>query len=341
LRNALLLALACIAGLLTKAFFVPITLAAMAYAAVVVSRRVGWPKATLRMAVLSAIIALGSGWWFALYAARYGTPLGSHETWMAAQRASFAGDALTPLAFALALLRSVAAFLATFLWCGTWSWVRRPDWHYLLMLPLAIACLWGAWRGWRNAATGLRLPVLALALLVPVLCGLASHIVLRVRVNGIGDGTPGYYLFVAWPLVGVLLSGVWNCLSSRHGRWLVASALLSATVMEGSGLWFCAQVYAGIIEKTGPTTFGMGAALPTPANIGLVIQRLDLLCFPRVSLACLLPALLIKLGLWHAFALAVLRECYSTRTSQTRAWSRPLVAVTTTRSPENVCPSNS
>lgn len=303
-RDLALLGTACICGLLTKAFFVPITAATILYVAVSGARRDGWRRASCQSIALMVFIALGAGWWFALYAARYGTPLGSHETWMAAQQSSFAGDALPPAAFVFAMLRSAAACGATFLWCGTWSWVRRPDWHYLLMLPLVLLCLSGAWRGLRQKThhDSRRLQIIALVLVVPFLCGLASHIVLRVRVNGIGAGTPGYYLFFAWPLVGVLLSGFWNCFDSRRGRCLGALALLSATLMEWSGVWFCLQVYAGIITKTGYTTFGVGGILPTSENIALVVERLELLCFPRAALFILILGLFVKTTLWIAVA---------------------------------------
>jgi hypothetical protein len=325
-RDHIWLAIACACGLLTKAFFVPVTAGAVLYLAVSGVRRRGWQKTSLQCALAFLLIGLIAGWWFALFAARYGAPLGSLETWQAARQGAFPGGELAPAAFVRATMRGAAAFVATFLWSGTWSWVRRPDGHYLAMLPLLLLWLYGTWRSWRERPDRdmRRLLVVALLLLTPLLCGFASHIVLRVRMTGVGSGTAGYYLFFAWPLVGVLLAGFWSCFQTRSGRWLAAIALASAVGMEWSGLWFCAQVYAGIIEKTGHTPFGLGGALPTSGNLALVAERLDLLCFPRTAILYLALALLIKIALWIGLARLVgaIPQSRSTDARPGRSWGR-------------------
>ncbi|MCH7687199.1 MAG: hypothetical protein IH899_11040, partial [Planctomycetes bacterium] len=104
--------------------------------------------------------------------------------------------------------------------------------------------------------------------------------------TGIGSGTGGYYLFFAWPLVGIGFAGIWSLGTGRWRRLVLTCAVTAAVLFEAGGLWFSAQVYAGFIEKVGTTKIGEGGMAFSLENLLELHQRLGYLGFPTLALAC-------------------------------------------------------
>lgn len=338
LKDHAVLTLGCTCGLLTKAFFVPVTVAAMGYVAWYQIRRQGWRAAWLRLAMMLLVIGVGAGWWFALFAARYGSPLGSGETVLASQVSDQAWR-LSPGAFMYELLRGAYGFVITFLWSGSWSWLRRPNWHYAALLPLVVLGLVGTVQSLRvrHGSSCRQLLAIALTVLLPVLAGFALHVLLRVRLTGMGAGTGGHYLFFAWPALGVLLAGFWDWFRGR-GRWLGAIALVAATAVEWSGIWLCLELYAGMLEKTATSPFSIGGTLPTVGALQLVFERLDLLCFPRTALALLTASLVVRVMVWVQLASVQSRifpDGITAKESQPRTAPFPVVSLRSTSTTAN------
>jgi len=315
LRDFVALGSAMGCGLLTKAFFVPVgagVVACLAWLALT-CRPLSHAGFAVRLwrwmlpaGVALTIAVLLAGGWFALCAQRYGMALVSADQYAWAHAAGPPrGAALSWGQAGRAMLRAVAAFGATALWSGTWSWVQRPLWHYGLMLPWLLLALWawlGGWRrsvdpGPRPADTGRRQMELTAALiLAPMLAAMLYFLALKVRFTGVGSGVGGYYLFVAWPLLGLMAGRALDVPPTRLARWLLAAAVAAAVAFELQGLWFEAQVYAGVVQKLGNVKTGVGQLAPTPANVWLVFQRLREIALPGWACACLAAALALKLA---------------------------------------------
>ena len=282
LRDDVVLAVLCGLGLLTKAWFLPVTAGVVCFR--IVSEYVDPPPkehvSRVRVFLILIPFAMASAW-FAMFYNRYGMLLGSEESWTLAHGPRLA-DTLSTWSLVLATLRSVAVFVATFLWSGTWSWVHRPYWQYVAMVPLLLLAargLGGRLLSWRGLSDGeKRLNWLAAAVLIPVLAGFAAHIWLRVSHTGIGTGTGGYYLFFAWPVVGIAMSELWTARKSYI--WL---AVIAALLFEATGLWFTIQVYAGFIQKTGELPIGVGGIPISWAKVAELHNRLRLLAFPSLA----------------------------------------------------------
>ena len=189
------------AGLLTKAFFLPITVgvgALLAVAAARGSRR--WPVAALAP-VLAILIG---GAWYLAKLRMTGSFTGSadlielqaHGGLLHGLRAHFS---------AWQYLRGIGGIVAGFCWAGTWSFVQPSRLYWVPMMALAVLppalYVWRA-RRWTLAALT---PVFFVA---PVLAGLLYHQLAMVAETGAGNGTPGWYLHMfAGPLACVLVLG--------------------------------------------------------------------------------------------------------------------------------------
>ena len=302
------LALGC--GLLTKAFFVPVGAGAAAFLAWSAYGRdrtdrpgrgpsdpASWRHIAACLTIAVGVPLLLSAPWFLMFWHRYGMLLGSSETFHFSRLPAAPGDSLGVMAFAREALRDVAAFGKTFLWCGTWSWIKRPYWAYALMAPLLLLAVAGLARR-RNRPTepaARQVLLTAAFLLLPVLAGFVYHVYLRVRWTGVGSGTSGYYLFFAWPAVGVLLGQALETRGSPRAKALLVAALGLALAFELSGLWFSAEVFTGIVRTASDSKMGIGGLFPTPGNVGLVYGRLAQIALPGAAVACYAVSLISRL----------------------------------------------
>jgi hypothetical protein len=208
--------------------------------------------------------------------------------------AALAGDQLTVAGFAFQFCRAWAAFGAMFLWCGTWSMVHPPLWHYAWCVP-ALG-LWAASvvrslrertfgsgsdpttfaaRPWRAMSDELRYLLLVAAVPLALVLGAFGYLLLqRVRHLGIGSGLGGYYLFFAWPAVGTLAALVFTSPMSTRWRRMLIVALAALVIFEASGLWYSCQVYAGVVAKLGDNKTGQcGPRARTPRGIFVSLVR--------------------------------------------------------------------
>jgi hypothetical protein len=195
--------------------------------------------------------------------------------------------------------------VATFLWCGTWSWVRPPAYLYGCFLPLFVLSIRGLTSGVRrqNETAVREILFVATSFLVPLLLGFVYHLYLRVQFTGVGMGTGGYYLFFAWPIV-----GVWFALSFGGKRTpMLKVALLCAFVLTSlfdiAGWWRSALVYSGVVEKVGAIQTGVGFLPPTASNIAFILNRLQAIAFPQGAAILYATALLLRSTLvtWAIF----------------------------------------
>lgn len=241
LGNLILLGLTLGLGLLTKAFFLPISVGVAGYLIFA-----GWREGALfkgfRSAAIIIVIAAAIGAWW--YVRQYGV---THELtggadFLALKHQGGLASGLDRNYSAAALVRGVAAMVATFAWTGTWSLARPPE-IFILGPVLLVGIPLASW------LIGLRkLPTLAWAplfLLAPMLAGLCYHIVAFVALTGRGASTPGYYLHIlAAPLAFAVALG-WRRGPLLPALWLY-TALFTVAVwtLEVSMFGGCAAKLA-------------------------------------------------------------------------------------------------
>ena len=296
-------------GLLAKLFFLPLLAGAILFSLWLGLQvtKLGLRPLLFRIMLLVGGPLLLAGWWFGLCYFRYGAAITSSEIYLFQQIADPPGDQLTSIEFFVKMIRAMMAFVATFLWCGTWSWVRPPVYLYASFIPLFTLIIWGLIslvRGHGETDTR-QIIVLALFLLVPLLLGFVYHMYLRVKFTGIGMGTGGYYLFFAWPIIGIWFAFSFEAKKTVPLKIAVLSAFALITFFEISGWWRSALVYSGIVEKVGTMKTGIGFLTPTVDNVALVLDRLRALAFPQGAVILYVIAFLLRsaLAVWAIFFL--------------------------------------
>ncbi|MDH4156083.1 MAG: hypothetical protein OEW00_02255 [candidate division Zixibacteria bacterium] len=293
-------------GLWTKLFFLPVIIGVAAGTAwlALVKNKLSVRQTVYRLALVVVVPLVLAVPWFVLYYQRYGVLLGGAESVQLqaalvpfAERASF-GELLTRS------VRAIAAFMATFLWSGTWSWIKRPLWHYVYVVPFAVLLLRGITLAVRGRLTKQNREVLVLALvaLIPIAVALVYHLLIRVRL--LDSGTAGYYLFSAWPVLGLMLALALFKLDCRGARMLAGTALATLLFFDISGWWFEMQVYSGLVYEVGKAQTLVGVVPLTFSNLSLVWDRLQVLAYPAPALTAYLLAVFLKLLLLFAVVYA-------------------------------------
>jgi hypothetical protein len=129
-------------------------------------------------------------------------------------------------------------------WVGTWSLGRLPEiLIYAGLLVGLVPCV-------SYLARLRQLPLAGwapLALAAPMLVGLVHHVLIRIAIDGSGTGTPGWYLHVVAPALGVALALGWTAprLTAALGAYAMTYALV-AQAWQLSMFSGCAGLDAGL-----------------------------------------------------------------------------------------------
>ena len=214
-------------GLLTKALFVPVTVASLlALGALAVQRR---EPRLLGLTAIVAIIAfaIGGSWYFESIRVS-GDLIRSDEFVRFKQLGG--PSLLSRLAHAPVLEQTpwaVVTIAIGFFWGGTWS-LAEP---HVVFIPFAAAMSlipmlrWlSMFRSWRFADGT------AAVWLATILAGMLWHSFQFIAYTGQGGSTPGHYLLIATPAIGFAVSRGW-----RLDRWQ-ALALVAGAVFT-IGIW--------------------------------------------------------------------------------------------------------
>jgi hypothetical protein len=287
-------------GILTKLFFLPLVIGAV-LCTFWMSMRVfqtDLRSLLFRVSLLVGGSLLLAGWWFWFCYFRYEMAITSQEAYTFRQITHPPGDQLTSLQFFIEMTRVMRGFVTTFLWCGTWSWVRPPVYWYGCFLPLFVLTLWGLLSFVRiqEQTSNRRIIVVALFFLVPFLLGFVYHMYLRVKFTGLGMGTGGYYLFAVWPVIGLWFVFSFEVKKTIPQKIALLSAFALVSVFDVAGWWRSALLYSGLVEveKVGLILTSSGFVPPTRGNIASVLDRLRTLAFPHGAVLLYVIAFLIR-----------------------------------------------
>lgn len=249
-------------GLLTKAFFLPVTFGVVAFLAVAAGRQ----------AVAAGLIAAAlGGWWYGLAALNTGHVTGASDFIQA--RVHFGWD--MPGLYLAGMLRMLLGFC----WAGSWSFVHPAR---VLFLPVILLFLLPCLRYARLAGRDLAAlaPVFIAA---PVLAGLLYHLAVMVASTGVGGGTPGWFFHIfAGPLSLVLAVG-W-----QRFLWPL---LVYAGVLDGILAWMQAAFFSGCLPRA-----GRGAVDLLGARCVLDVHALGFLTFPDAAIVSVGLALAAAIG---------------------------------------------
>ena len=286
-RDYALLGLVLGLGLITKLYFVATLVAVLLH---ILSssfsrdeRRAMWSRSCL----LPVVAITVGGWWYVLFRMRYGVFFGNHLTL----------NYPSPDSVHISLIDSVRIFLrmfasatSTFLWSGSWSFLRPTHLEYALCAPFfllaTVAFVWTC----RRQTGEQRLALTAsMTLLLPLVCGTMWYMIDAIR-HGVAASVVAVTTG-SWHGLAVIYSS--NFRPPRTRRFLPATLALLVS-FEILGWWKQLLMYAGLLVKSGTEKSGVGLVLPTADVLSEVVSRLSGLGWPAWALVALLAALLTR-----------------------------------------------
>lgn len=216
-------------GMLTKAFFLPIGAGVVAYLALL-WRRDAAPGRLRDLVGCAAVAGLIGGAWYLRNMLVFGDLVGSNDMIQLSQRGGLLAGLQQNFAPWL-LLKGVAAVAGSYIWAGTWSLTKAPDWLRLSMAaPFILLFSSYLLLQWRRRGEAAALDWAPLFLLAPVILGLVYHIFSSIAVYG-RSVTPGWYLHILAGPIGYAMALGWR-------RWprLVRGAV-AATLAATAAIW--------------------------------------------------------------------------------------------------------
>lgn len=292
-------------GLLTKAFFIPITVALGVFLLVRIflDKRQPttrfWPWQNFLLILLPAIL-IGGGWYIYKFLA-FGTIIGSADSIQLANQGGLVANMKKNFSL-YGVVRGLVVTLVSYSWAGTWSLTRMPA---LLHIPLLGLAAWGF------GASVLKLmhrPFTDMAWL-PVLLfgafggGFLYHVIISVAINGNGN-TPGWYLHILMPWVAPVLGiGLCFILNNPRTKPFLIGLLLYAALFQLMALWSQLALFTGCATKSDDKYYAFSGHAFCLDQIPVLMDRLSVLGWPifaAVGFGGGMICILLLIGGWRA-----------------------------------------
>lgn len=272
-------------GLLTKAFFIPITVGVVLF---LLFRR-AWRGLAIAMGFA---VLIGAPWYLYKFVV-YGIATGADEYILLAQQGGLVKGLIEHFS-AAALLRGLAAAVATFAWAGTWSLARLPEIFHVPLVGLLLMPL---------AAYGVRLLRIPLHKIdwAPALiwgmfaAGIVHHVLARIALSGEGAGTPGWYFHIlAGPLGFAYALGLMQLIRYAVVRMLFPFLTLYTVGYFMAVSWLQIAMYAGCAEKLGAVKYYVfPAGTSCLGDAGSLINNLALIARPGIGVPLLFGGIVL------------------------------------------------
>lgn len=269
-------------GLLTKAFFLPITFAVTVFLLLRAWRGTvdgHWRRLQLRNAVIALAIALFvGGGWYVYDALANGVLIGGDDA------VSGTLGALSRYFSLFSVLRGFVVIVITWIWAGTWSLARLSLPLYLPLL-LLLAIVIGAFVG-RLRRSSLEDPAWLPVVLFAVFgCGLLYHIIVVVAHGGDG-GTAGWYLHILMPWTAPALGlGLEPLLRQGWSRAIVAALAVYAALFQAMAVWAQIALFTGCAVKGDDKYYVFSGHLYCIDQYATIFSRLSIIGWPWLASA--------------------------------------------------------
>lgn len=269
-------------GLLTKAFFIPMTVAVLGFLILRQLRAQQGkvePVGRWRTLLLIAGVALllGGGWYAYKYIV-YHDIIGGNDAIHLADKGGFVANMQEHFSL-LALARGVVVTLVTWSWTGTWSLARLPAILHLPLLAFTLGVLgvYVATIRKRPATDAAWFPIWLMAIFG---AGLFYHILISLAINGNGN-TPGYYLHVLLPWMAPALGmGLAPLLKGPRIRWLCYGFMIYAVLFHLVQLWAQFTLYTGCAVKGDTKHYVFTGHAFCMDQLGAMVHNLAIIGWP-------------------------------------------------------------
>ncbi len=294
-------------GLLTKALFLPVTVALAAFLFFRLWRdKKGSSAQPLRPIALVSLfypaLLMGGAWYLGRIALNGDLSGGIDSIYLAQQGGWIAG--LREHFSAYAFVRSLLATIFSYSWAGTGSYVFMP------LAPRALLVVFLFWVFWaaffriktKPASDFVWLPVWLFAVFS---AGLFYHLMLGIATDGMGH-TPAWYLHILMPFIAPAAGiGVAAIIKKPHARLLMIAALVFAFLFQAAAAWAQFSLFTGCATKPDDEYY----AFSTPAfcldQATTLVDRMGVIGWPVLAavgfgggVLCALALALQTTGVW-------------------------------------------
>jgi hypothetical protein len=307
-------------GLLTKAFFIPITAALATF--LLVRRRLDKGDAATKARRLLSLLCmfypavLIGGWWYLGRLAVFGELSGAVDAITLGHQGGMIAGLKAHFTF-FGLTWGIVSTIATFSWGGTGSATFVP---LRVQIPLLALIVW-IFSAYVTELNKLQkadfawLPVWLFALFG---AGLFYHLLTGLALDGTGQ-TPGWYLHILMPFTAPAIGiGVCSLLQKARARPFVIGLLLYALLFQIVAIWAQLALFMGCATKGDDMNYAFPSHAFCLDRVPVLVDRLDVLGYPELAAigfgGGLICALLL-IGRWrgHAASVPTWRERLPTR----------------------------
>lgn len=273
-------------GLLTKAFFLPIS---AGYALFTALR--AWQAHhdrelfRCRLMILGATalpaLLLGGGWYLYDFVT-FGSPTGSTDSIFLAQHGGLIANLMQKFSIG-SLARDMIGIAVTWSWAGSWSLAHiSPLLHGpLLLFTFWLAASYGLFARHCSMGDSALLPVWMLA---PFLAGLLYHVLVVLALGS--NGTPGWYLNILAPFLALAMGcGIERIRKSSYGTHLLGLGSAYAMFFLVAALWSQLALFAGCAIKSTDKLYGFSDARFCLDKLPQVTNHLSVFGWPSLAFA--------------------------------------------------------
>ncbi|HEX4583502.1 MAG TPA: hypothetical protein VH183_01650 [Burkholderiaceae bacterium] len=274
-------------GLLTKAFFLPITLALGIFLASRLlldgAKRAIRAERFKRSAVVFLTAVLVGGGWYVYKLVMYGDVTGADYAIRLERQGGMMAGLESHFSFSQ-LIRGALMPLVSYQWVGTWSVTRVPEVFQVPMVALAawIALAYVRRLKGRSLADPAWLPVWLFSLFV---LGLYWHVLIGIALYNLG-AAGGWYMHIlmpwAAPAIGLAVASI---LSYRLARPLFVALLAYAFAFHVFVLWAQLSLFTGCATKGPDKYYAFSGNALCFDQARLIWDRLAVLGYPLVAIA--------------------------------------------------------
>lgn len=285
-KSSLLIGLVLAVGLLTKAFFIPITAAVLSWMFLAYIVKATDNSARQRHFINIMIIGLTAavlgGTWY-LYNVTHNIPIVAFDEAAKLEAQGGLMEGIRKHFTVYGLLQGLVVNLVTWIWGGSWSLVHIYPALYLPMLALLFLIL-------SACASELRKKPLADPLWLGVFllgffgAGFLRHIIISLAINGTGS-TPSNYLHILLPWVAPMLTiGIAAATKHRIGNITLKLLAIYAIYFQFTIIWSQVALFAGCATKGNDKNYHFPDGSYCFGKLEMITDNLSIIAWPYLAL---------------------------------------------------------
>ena len=272
-------------GLLTKAFFIPIT-AAILFFVVIQNFANGITmgngvKLLKKISLILFPAAIIGGSWYLFKILVYGDPgLGTEVVELGGNGGLIAG-LINNFSF-VGFIRGLIVPIVSFTWAGSWSLVRMPVYLELPLLFFGFGLLYLHLQHLKKEKI-VNFHWLGFLIFLFIYIGLAVHVIISMSLTGLGTG-PGWYLHILMPLLAPAIGlASLRFIQTYLNKIIFFTLLIYSFLFQLGAILSYAALFGAGAFKGANKSFVFNQDILTLDSISKIYKNLSVISFPNLS----------------------------------------------------------